>query len=150
MIFSHAVLQGDIDVNPASEVKKSRGLPKKERTALTEEQEAIVRANWNKVPFGLFAYFLLYTGLRRGEALALPYSDIDRENGTIRVEKKLNYTYGHRPHMDYLPSNFCVISVPAHMTLVYITLHSFADKNPLTLIIRAIFHLILRWINGYD
>lgn len=101
MIFSHAVLQGDIDVNPAAEVKKSRGLPKKERTALTEEQEAIVRANWDKAPFGLFAYFLLYTGLRRGEALALSYSDIDRENGTIRVEKKLNYTYGNRPHMDY-------------------------------------------------
>lgn len=101
MIFSHAVLQGDIDVNPATEVKKSRGLPRKERTALTEEQEAVVRANWDTAPFGLFAYFLLYTGLRRGEALALSYSDIDRERGVIRVEKKLSYAYCNRPHMDY-------------------------------------------------
>lgn len=101
MIFAHAVLQGDIDTNPAAEVRKSRGLPKKTRTALTEEQEAIVRANWNTAPFGLFAFFLLYTGLRRGEALAISYSDIDRTRGVIRVEKKLNYTYGNRPHLDY-------------------------------------------------
>lgn len=100
MIFSHAVLQGDMDTNPAAEVKKSRGLPRKTRTALTEDQEVLVRASWDKAPFGLFAYFLLYTGMRRGEALAISYSDIDRERGVIRVEKKLNYTYGNRPHMD--------------------------------------------------
>ena len=44
MIFSHAVLSGDIDVSPAVEVKKSRGLPTKKRDALTEEQEAAVKA----------------------------------------------------------------------------------------------------------
>ena len=101
MIFSHAVIQKDIDISPAAEVKKSRGLPQKTRTALTEEQEEVVRENWDKAPFGLFAYFLLYTGLRRGEALALSYSDIDRERGVIRVEKKLSYAYSNRPHMDY-------------------------------------------------
>lgn len=100
MIFSHAVLQGDIDSSPAAEVRKSRGLPRKTRTALTEEQEALVRENWDKAPFGLFAYFLLYTGLRRGEALALSYSDIDRERRVIRVEKKLNYAYGNRPRLE--------------------------------------------------
>lgn len=100
MIFSHAVLQGDMDTNPAAEVKKSRGLPQKTRTALTEDQEALVRASWDKAPFGLFAYFLLYTGMRRGEALALSYSDIDRERGVIRVEKKVSYAYGNRPNLD--------------------------------------------------
>ena len=39
MIFSYAVLAGDIRVSPAAEVRKSRGLPCKRREALTEEQE---------------------------------------------------------------------------------------------------------------
>ena len=38
MIFAHAVLSGDIDVSPAAEVKRSRGLPAKKREAMTEEQ----------------------------------------------------------------------------------------------------------------
>lgn len=93
MIFAYAVLAGDIDVSPATEVKKSRGLPVNPRSALTEEQEEAVRqagiqqnAHW-----WLFGYFLLYTGLRRGEALALDYSDIDREKGVIHITKKINY-----------------------------------------------------------
>ena len=36
---------------------------------------------------GLYIVFLLYTGLRKGEALALTYSDIDRENKRIKVTK---------------------------------------------------------------
>lgn len=100
MVLAHAVLAGDIDVNPAAEVKASRGLPGKKREALTEEQEAIVRETWKGTPFGLFALFLLYSGLRKGEALALSYSDIDRKAGVIRVNKKLNYSYGNRPHLD--------------------------------------------------
>jgi integrase len=38
---------------------------------------------------GLFAYVLLYSGLRRGEALALQYKDIDRQSKKIHVEKSL-------------------------------------------------------------
>lgn len=67
MIFAHAVLAGDIDVNPVTEVHPSRGLPRTTREALTEAQEAIVRESWDKIPFGLFALLLLFTGLRRGK-----------------------------------------------------------------------------------
>lgn len=102
MICSYAVLAGDIDVSPAAEVRKSRGLPRKKRLALTEEQEAVVkRAGLERTaPFWLFAYFLLYTGLRRGEALALSYSDVDRKAGVIHINKKLSYAYGNTPVMD--------------------------------------------------
>lgn len=100
MIFSHAVLAGDIDVSPAAEVRKSKGLPRKTRTALTPEQEQAIRANWNIAPFGLFPYLLLYTGMRRGEALALSYSDIDRKKGVIRVNKKINYARGNTPFLE--------------------------------------------------
>ena len=103
MIFAYAVIQGDIDVSPAAEVRKSRGLPTKKRQALTEKQEAAVKtaglarnAHW-----WLFPYLLLYTGMRRGEALALSYSDIDRKAGVIHVTKKLSYAAnGQRPQME--------------------------------------------------
>lgn len=102
MIFSYAVLSGDIDVSPAAEVHRSRGLPRKERNALTEEQETIVKRSGIEriAPRWLFPYLLLYTGLRRGEALALSYGDIDRKAGVIHVNKKLSYAYGNIPQME--------------------------------------------------
>ena len=102
MIFAHAVLHGDIDVSPAAEVKKSRGLPTKKREALTEEQEALVKAagTAQKGRWWLFGYLLLYTGMRRGEALALSYSDIDRKAGVIHVTKKLSYASGQFPVLE--------------------------------------------------
>jgi integrase len=108
MIFAHAVMQGDIDVSPAAEVRKSRGLPTKKREALTEEQEETVKAagRAQEARFWMFPYLLLYTGMRRGEALALSYSDIDRKAGVIHVTKKLSYAYGQRPQMeDHLKSS---------------------------------------------
>lgn len=44
--------------------------------------------------FGLFAYFVLYTGCRRGEALALKYEDIDFENNTVSINKVVVFEYG--------------------------------------------------------
>ena len=107
MIFAHAVISGDIDVSPASEVRKSRGLPTKKREALTEEQEAAVKAAGiaQEACWWLFGYLLLYTGMRRGEALALSYSDIDRKAGVVHVTKKLSYAAGQFPKLeDHLKS----------------------------------------------
>lgn len=107
MIFDHAVLSGDLDVSPAAAVRKSRGLPAKKRAALTEEQEAAImaledRRSGDGVSFG---YFLMFTGLRRGEALALQYSDIDQKAGVIHITKKLSYATGQRPTLeDHLKS----------------------------------------------
>lgn len=102
-IMSYAVIQGYIDVSPAAEVKTPRGLPKKKRTALTEEQERIVKQSGieRSAPFWLFPYLLLYTGLRRGEAAALTYADIDRKNMVIHINKKVNYIHSQHPTLDH-------------------------------------------------
>ena len=102
-IMSYAVMQGDIDLSPAAEVKHGKHLPKKKRNALTEEQEMMVEAfrgeDW------LLGVMLLYTGARRGELLAMNWQDIDREKGVIRINKKLNYGYGNKPVLETFLKN---------------------------------------------
>ena len=103
MVFSFAVRCGDVEVSPATEIKiPSSAKPKKERSALTEEQERAVialesRRNSDNVSLW---YFLLFSGLRRGEALALQYSDIDRKENVIHVIKKVNFTNPQHPTVD--------------------------------------------------
>lgn len=98
--MSFAVLAGDIDVSPAAEVRKSHNLPTTERRALTEEQEIKVE-NCRSGEHWLLGLMLLYTGCRRGELLALNWQDIDRRAGVIHVTKKLNWSYGNRPHLEH-------------------------------------------------
>ena len=88
MIFDHAVLEGDIEYNPAAPVRIPRGLPKKAREIPTDEEIEVVKNSIDE-PFGFFAYFILYTGCRRGEALALTYRDINRKNGVISISKSV-------------------------------------------------------------
>lgn len=88
MVFDHAVLEGDIEYNPAVPVRAPKGLSKKTRELPTEKEIDIVKKSIDK-PFGLFAYFILYTGCRRGEALALTFGDIDRKNRVISITKSV-------------------------------------------------------------
>lgn len=88
-VFSYAVLAGDIEVSPATEVTRSRNLPKTERKALTEEQERKVEAYRGEDY--LLGLLLLYTGMRRGEAMALTWGDVDKSAGVIHITKKVNY-----------------------------------------------------------
>ena len=86
MIFNYAVVNGYVSNNPCSSVKIPKGLPKTRRKLPTaEEIEVVKRSEW------LFPYFLLYTGCRRGEALALRYEDIDWENKVIHINKAIAY-----------------------------------------------------------
>lgn len=99
-ILSFAVVQGDIDTNPAAEIHRSKGLPRGKRNALTAEQEQLVlkcrSGNW-----WLLGLMLLFTGCRRGELLALCWEDIDRKAGVIHIDKKINYAFGDVPKLEY-------------------------------------------------
>lgn len=105
MAFDYAVNHGaesGLSINPAGSLKKSKGLPKKKRPALTEEQEALVRrgAREKAGDWWLLGYFLMYSGCRRGEAFALTYNDIDRKRGVIVVNKKVNYDNTNVPVLE--------------------------------------------------
>lgn len=105
MVFDYAVTrrtESGLAINPALSVRKSKGLPCRKRPALTEEQEKLVRqaAAKKQGDWWLLGYFLMYSGCRRGEALALSYSDIDRKHNVIRINKKLNYDAVSAPALE--------------------------------------------------
>lgn len=92
-IFDYAVLQGVLSANPTTVTKIPKGAPKTPRALPNEADIEKVKQSVD-VSFGLFAYLILYTGCRRGEALALRYEDIDREANLIHISKVVVYEYG--------------------------------------------------------
>ena len=95
MIFNHSILSGYRTSNPCDAVSVPRGLPTTKREMPTDEEINIIKQSIN-APFGLFAVLCLYSGLRRGEALALQYSDINRKTKTITVNKAVAFE-GNNP-----------------------------------------------------
>lgn len=82
----------EIYPNPSDGICIPRGLAYSPIELPTEEELKLVRESINCTG-GLFAYFLYCTGCRKGEALAMQFKDIDREQGIVHVRKSLS-AYG--------------------------------------------------------
>lgn len=96
MIFDYAVVHDYAKYNPITSVRLPKGLKQGKRCAPTDEQIQLISDNIDR-PFGLFPFFLLCTGLRKSEALALNWADVDIKRKTISVTKSLDYTNGAHP-----------------------------------------------------
>ncbi len=97
MVFKYAIVHRYINNDVSAYISPAKGIPPKTREALTDDEILIVENSIN-CTFGLLAYFLLYTGLRKGEALALQWKDIDFENNVIHVSKTV-YFESNNPHI---------------------------------------------------
>ena len=96
MIFDYAVANEYTQYNPVTSVRLPKGLKRGKRLAPTDDQIKLICASTD-ASFGLFPFFLLCTGLRKSEALALTWKDIDFESREISITKSLDYTVGAAP-----------------------------------------------------
>lgn len=85
-IMKFAVQNGYIQTNPAREIEIPKWLTKTQRRMPSSEEIQIVKQTTAE-PMGLFAYWIMYTGCRRSELLALTWDDVDLNNRTITINK---------------------------------------------------------------
>ena len=98
-IFQYAIMDKvygkTIRNNPAINVKLPDNMPRaKQREAPEDEIVKKIRTNAESAYFGMFAFFLICTGFRRGEALAVQWKDIDFKKGTINCGETISHRSG--------------------------------------------------------
>ncbi|MBE6904329.1 MAG: site-specific integrase [Ruminococcaceae bacterium] len=110
LIFKYAISEGINITDFSSVLIVPKNAKVNKRTPLTEEEIKIVTNNVDN-EFGLYPYMLLYTGLRRGELLALKYEDIDFDNNIIKVNKSVEFIY-NQPRLKLPKSAAGIRTVP--------------------------------------
>ena len=97
-IFRHAIVDPkmgkEIRTNPAADVPLPNGMKKAAKREAPEDDVVQKIRNGIDAYFGLFPLFLMSTGFRRGEALAIQWQDVDFKKKQIRCSKQISYEGG--------------------------------------------------------
>lgn len=94
-VFNYAIVAGEITYNPCSAIELPQSLPKERRPAASSTDEDKIRTTDD--PW-LFPQIAIYSGLRKGEILALQWKDIDFEDDLIYVTKSVAHE-GDKPYI---------------------------------------------------
>lgn len=87
-IFTYAIIKRYVKINPCQYIKLPKATEKAtKRQPATKEEEIIIKSMTDDEEFCFLAKFLLYTGCRRGEAVAITPKDIDFDNQTLFITK---------------------------------------------------------------
>lgn len=87
MICHYARIKGYCENNYISDITLKKGLPQKKISMPSDEELKIINSHWDD--FDFLPYFLLNTGMRMSEAIAITKDDIDFENKIISVNKTI-------------------------------------------------------------
>lgn len=90
MIFRYAALYDKTSEDVSFRVSLPKGADSQKREALTNQEIDIVNSSID-CTFGFLAYFLLYTGLRKGELLALRWKDVDLKNQILHISCSVDF-----------------------------------------------------------
>jgi len=91
-IFEVARKSKYITINPSLDAESPK-YKKPNKRALTNEEVALIIHSQMPLKEKAFLMLLLFTGLRRGEALAITRNDIDMRDNLINVRKNLYFEY---------------------------------------------------------
>lgn len=97
LIMQYAQSEKMILVNPCQGMTLPRNLPKTKRVAPSTDETTLI-VNNTDTPFGVLAYFYLFTGCRRGEALALKPSDVNLKSKTVTIHSTVEWR-GSKPYI---------------------------------------------------
>lgn len=95
-IFRYAINNRIIDYNPADAVTIPKNAPQETRRALTPDERSWIVSTPHKSQ--LAAMIMMFAGLRKGELIPLTWSDIDLNDGTININKAVEYI-GDKPQI---------------------------------------------------
>ena len=93
-IFAYACKYYNLEQNPCKFVDSLKDNTKADRAFLTLDQYKAFRAVINDIRDLTMFDLLFYTGVRRGELLALTLSDIDFNNKLLHINKTIGYARG--------------------------------------------------------
>lgn len=117
LILKYAIFLGEIELDPSSTVAKPKVGKKQKRDQASEVDQEKIFASVDK-PFGVFALFLLTTGCRRGEALALTPKDIDTKKKLVKITKTVEWI-GQKPQIKQCPKTDAGIrEIPIHEKMI--------------------------------
>ena len=93
-VFNHAIRYFNLDRNPCSIVGNFKNKTKKEMLFWTVDEFNSFMESVDKLQDYVMFYTLFWTGMRKGEMLALQWKDIKLKTGQIKISKTLN-RYGN-------------------------------------------------------
>ena len=102
-IMNMAIENKVIGYNPFASVRVPKSAPSKEREPISEAQKQAILKHWQGHRMGIGALIMLNCGLRKGELLALKWSDIDFNKGLIRVNKTIVFEGNNHSHIKDSP-----------------------------------------------
>lgn len=105
-IFKYAVFYYDLPVNPVSQVPAFRNMEIKQEMQIWSVKEFLQFINFvdNNIYKTLFATLYL-CGVRKGEALALTWNDINFENAIMSIDKSVTKKVEGKPFAVTTPKN---------------------------------------------
>lgn len=94
LLFEEAVRYKLIEENPMKGVHSPRKRRVEKKRVLTKEELILLSKTFQgeEIQWDIYFMILMYTGKRRGEILALRWTDIDYQRGLLHFRESYNYT----------------------------------------------------------